>query len=103
MSTRGPDAADRTSEGATGLAPAALLGGVLTAFGAFAVLIALTAGIARGAHYRTVLSGGTWDHLSASGGLIVAAVLFVAWLYGGYITGRLAGRAVWAQPTERPR
>ena len=57
------------------LSLAALFAGVLTAYGAFAVLISLVAGFARGASFTRTLSGGTWDHLGTTGGVLVAKTI----------------------------
>ena len=83
---------EASAEPASTISFTALVAGVLTAYGASAVLISLVAGIARGADFRRTLVGGTWDHLGTTGGVLVGSSLLVAWLYGGYVAGRMAGR-----------
>ena len=67
--------------------------GVLVAYGAFAVLLAITAAVAESAGLDTDLTANEWRGLGTTGGAIVAGVLLVCYLFGGYVAGRMARRA----------
>ena len=71
---------------------AAVLTGVLVAYGAFALLISLVAAFANGAHSHQVFSAATWKQLGTGGGIVTGIVLFVAWAAGGLVAARAAGR-----------
>jgi hypothetical protein len=66
--------------------------GVLTAYGAFAVLAGLVAGIIDAANVDIDLTS-QWDDLGLGGGLVVAGLLLISYLFGGYVAGRMARRA----------
>ncbi|MGI8684312.1 MAG: hypothetical protein ACR2MO_04350 [Acidimicrobiales bacterium] len=70
-----------------------VLAGTLVAYGAFAVLLAITAAVAESVGFDTNLSTTEWRGLGAVGGAVVAAVLLVCYLFGGYVAGRMARRA----------
>ena len=70
-----------------------LLGGVATALTAFAVLTGAAAAATGAAGFDTNLMSGEWRNLDAPDAAIVSAVLFLAWLFGGYVAGRMARRA----------
>src|SRR5438270_8336254 len=59
-----PGAPEESAVPVSGLAVA---GGVLVAYGAFAVLISIVAAFANGAHSHQVLSGATWKQLGTGG------------------------------------
>lgn len=69
-----------------------VLAGALTAYGAFALLSGVTVGIvfAVGADIDVA---SRWDELGVAGGLVVAGLLLVAYLFGGYVAGRMARRS----------
>lgn len=71
-----------------------VLAGVLVGYGAFAVLAALAGGIlsAFGVDFRA-LSDNDWREAGIGSGIAVALSLFLAYLYGGYVAGRMARRA----------
>ncbi|HVL91791.1 MAG TPA: hypothetical protein VM264_00435 [Acidimicrobiales bacterium] len=69
------------------------LAGALVAYGAFAVLLAVTAAVAKAVGFDTDLSDSEWRRLGAAGGALVALVLLASYLYGGYVAGRMARRA----------
>jgi hypothetical protein len=69
----------------------AVLAGVLTAYGAFAVMISIVAAFANGAHSHQVLSGATWKQLGTGGGIVAGIVLFLVWAAGGFVAARMAG------------
>lgn len=71
----------------------AVLAGVLVAFGAFAVVAAIAGAIAEAVNADTNFSEYDFDTVSLVSGLVLAAVLFVAWFFGGYVAGRMARRS----------
>ena len=68
-----------------------VLAGVLVAYGAFAILVGLAAAAVAAADGDTDLSG-NWEQLGTAGGLAVAGLLFLSYLFGGYVAGRMARR-----------
>jgi hypothetical protein len=66
--------------------------GMLTAYGAFALLAALAAGLVKAADVNIDVSA-NWRDLGLGSGLVVAGLLFLAYLFGGYVAGRMARRA----------
>ena len=68
-----------------------VLAGVLVAYGAFAILAGLAAAAVAAAGGDTDLST-DWERLGTAGGLAVAGLLFLAYLFGGYVAGRMARR-----------
>lgn len=74
------------------LSPASLLAGVLVAYGAFAVLAGIAGGILEAVDADTDI-GARWDDLGVAAGLVVAGLLFLSYLFGGYVAGRMARRA----------
>lgn len=68
-----------------------MLAGVLVAYGAFAILLGLAAAAVGAAGGDTDLST-DWEQLGTAGGLAVAGLLFLAYLFGGYVAGRMARR-----------
>jgi hypothetical protein len=74
-----------------GFSVTSTLAGVLAAYGAFAILLGLAAGVVGAVGSKTDLSS-DWERLGTGGGLIVAALLFLAYLFGGYVAGRMARR-----------
>jgi hypothetical protein len=70
-----------------------VLAGVITAYGTFVLVLAFTAGFLRVAGVNTDYSASDWKQIGTGAGLVVAAVLFVSYLFGGYVAGRMARRA----------
>ncbi|HZA81378.1 MAG TPA: hypothetical protein VFC13_07890 [Actinomycetes bacterium] len=70
-----------------------VLAGVLVAYGAFAVLAALVGAAAAAIGLNTNLAGNDWATLGVGSAIAVAIVLLVAYLFGGYVAGRMARRA----------
>lgn len=68
-----------------------VLAGVLVAYGAFAILVGLAAAVVGAFDGDTDLSD-NWEQLGTAGGLVVAGLLFLAYLFGGYVAGRMARR-----------
>ena len=70
-----------------------ILAGVLVAYGAFAVLAALVGTVAAAIGLNTDLNRNDWATLGLGSAVAVAVVLLVAYLFGGYVAGRMARRA----------
>src|SRR5215216_1890951 len=70
-----------------------ILAGVLVAYGAFAVLAALVGTVAAAIGLITDLNRNDWATLGLGSAIAVAVVLLVAYLFGGYVAGRMARRA----------
>lgn len=70
-----------------------ILAGVLVAYGAFAVLAALVGTVATAIGLNTDLNRNDWATLGLGSAIAVAVVLLVAYLFGGYVAGRMARRA----------
>jgi hypothetical protein len=70
-----------------------ILAGVLVAYGAFAVLATLVGTVAAAIGLNTDLNRNDWATLGLGSAIAVAVVLLVAYLFGGYVAGRLARRA----------
>ena len=70
-----------------------ILAGVLVAYGAFAILAALGAAIVDAVGVDTDVISTNYEELSVAGGLITAAILFLSYLFGGYVAGRMARRS----------
>ena len=68
-----------------------MLAGVLVGYAAFALLLGGAVAILRGNGSQLDLSE-NWGDLSATGGLMLGALLFVSYLVAGYIAGRMAWR-----------
>ncbi|MGI8807811.1 MAG: hypothetical protein ACR2KK_08225 [Acidimicrobiales bacterium] len=74
-----------------GFSVTSVLAGVLVAYGAFAILLGLAAAIVGAVGDDTDLSTG-WEELGTVGGLVVAGLLLLSYLFGGYVAGRMARR-----------
>jgi hypothetical protein len=70
-----------------------VLAGVLVAYGAFAVLAALVGAVAAAIGLNTDLAGNDWATLGVGSAIAAAIVLLLAYLFGGYVAGRMARRA----------
>jgi hypothetical protein len=70
-----------------------VLAGVLVAYGAFAVLVALAGAAAAALGLTSDLSANNWAELGVGSAIVAAVVLLVAYLFGGYVAGRMARRA----------
>ena len=69
-----------------------VLAGVLVAYGAFAVLVGVAAAIVDALNIDTDITT-DYEQLGIVGGLIVAGILLVSYLFGGYVAGRMARRS----------
>jgi hypothetical protein len=70
-----------------------VLAGTLAAYGLTAVLLAIAGGIAAGVNSGTDFSNVSWTELKAGTGIIVGVILFVSYVFGGYVAGRMARRS----------
>src|SRR5829696_7704202 len=99
MSAAGPietgrDRAALTRQAGIGkLSFISVLAGVLVAYGAFAVLAALAGVAAAAIGLNTDLSANNWAELGVGSAIVAAVVLLLAYLFGGYVAGRMARRA----------
>ncbi|HUR22587.1 MAG TPA: hypothetical protein VMZ73_01820 [Acidimicrobiales bacterium] len=74
-----------------GFSVTSVLAGVLVAYGAFAILAGLAAAALDAFGDDTDLTR-SWETVGTAGGIIVAGLLFLAYLFGGYVAGRMARR-----------
>lgn len=76
------------------VSPGSVLAGVLVAYGAFAVLAAIAGGIlnAMGVDINA-FSENDWRDYGLVTGIAAGLILFLSYLYGGYVAGRMARRA----------
>jgi hypothetical protein len=70
-----------------------VLAGTLVAYGAFAVLAALVGVAATAIGLSNDLSRNDWARLGTGSAIAAAVVLLLAYLFGGYVAGRMARRA----------
>ncbi len=75
------------------LSPLSVLAGVLCAYGAFAIVAAVVGAALAAADVNTEFRSNDWTGSGAVASLASAAVLFIAYLFGGYVAGRMARRA----------
>jgi hypothetical protein len=73
----------------------AILAGAVTAFGTFAILLAIISAIAGAIGANTDFGTLDWRSVGIGAGITIALVLLVAYLFGGYVAGRMARRAGW--------
>jgi hypothetical protein len=69
------------------------LAGVLVAYGAFALLAALVGAVAVTLGLDTELASNDWTTFGMGSAVTVTVVAFAAYLFGGYVAGRMARRA----------
>jgi len=69
------------------------LAGVLVAYGAFAVLAALVGAVTVALGLDTELAHNDGATVGRGSAVVVTVVAFVAYLFGGYVAGRMARRA----------
>jgi len=70
-----------------------IIAGVVSAYGAFAILAAIAGAILTSVDVDTEFRTNDWTGSGAAAGLATAAVLFLAYVFGGYVAGRMARRA----------
>lgn len=91
--TRGDRVALAHNAGMGRVSLVSVLAGVLVAYGTFAVLLAVAAAAAESAGLDTNLTADQWRAVGPTGLGILAGLLFVCYLFGGYVAGRMARRA----------
>ena len=70
-----------------------VLFGTLVAFGAFAVLAAVTAAVLAALNVDTDLSTAEWRQAGFAAAAVMAVIQFFAYFFGGYVAGRMARRS----------
>lgn len=75
------------------VSPPSVLAGVMTAYGTFLLVLAITAGVLKLLGVDTEYSESDWRDIGLGAGLVSAGVMFVSFLFGGYVAGRMARRA----------
>jgi hypothetical protein len=70
-----------------------VLAGALAAYGLTAILLAIAGGVAAAVNSGTNFGNVSWTDLKAGTGIIVGVILFVSYLFGGYVAGRMARRS----------
>jgi hypothetical protein len=70
-----------------------VLAGTLVAYGAFAILAALVGAATTAVGLNNDLSSNDWARLGTGSAVAAAVVLLLAYLFGGYVAGRMARRA----------
>lgn len=70
-----------------------VLAGLITAYGAFAIVAAIAGSILAAADVDTDFRTNDWSGSGAVASLASAVVLLIAYLFGGYVAGRMARRA----------
>jgi hypothetical protein len=91
--TSGDRASLAREAGVGKLSSISVLAGVLVAYGAFAVLAALAGAAATAIGLNNDLSSNEWARLGTGSAIAAAVVLLFAYLFGGYVAGRMARRA----------
>jgi hypothetical protein len=69
-----------------------VLAGTLAAYGAFALVAAIAGALLDAADVDTDFTTNDWSSTGAIGGLATGVVLLLAYLFGGYVAGRMARR-----------
>jgi hypothetical protein len=69
------------------------IAGVLVAYAAFAVLVGVSAAVVQALGISVDLADREWWQVGAGAGIAAGMLLFVAYLFGGYVSGRMARRA----------
>jgi len=75
-----------------GISAISILAGIVGAYGTFAVVAAIAGAVANRADTNTDFRTNDWTGNGAKALLISAVTLFIAYLFGGYIAGRMARR-----------
>src|SRR2546423_11137348 len=80
--------------GLGGLSAIGVRAGMLAGYCAFAILLGVAAAIAAAAgHDPGSFTAHTWHSAGLAVGVGVAVLMFVSYLFGGYVAGRMARRA----------
>ncbi|MGI8754818.1 MAG: hypothetical protein ACR2MB_02960 [Acidimicrobiales bacterium] len=79
--------------GFSSLSVISVIAGTLTAYGTFAIVAAVVGASLRGSGVSTEFRTNDWTGSGAVALLASAATLLIAYLFGGYVAGRMARRA----------
>lgn len=70
-----------------------IVSGTMGAYGAFAIVAAIAGSLLSNTDLETDFRTDDWTSSGAAAGLVTALVLFAAYLFGGYVAGRMARRS----------
>lgn len=70
-----------------------VIAGAFAAYGAFALLASIFAGIASAAGGDFEVPSGNWETAGIVGAVVLGLALFCSYLFGGYVAGRMARRS----------
>lgn len=70
-----------------------VLAGLISAYGAFAIIAAIVGAVLSSLDVHTEFRTNDWTSSGAVAGLATAASLLLAYLFGGYVAGRMARRS----------
>jgi hypothetical protein len=70
-----------------------VLAGTLVAYGGFAAIVTIVAGIASWADVNTNMSTESWKRLGVGSAIGAGVVLLLTFIFGGYVAGRMARRS----------
>ena len=93
QTTRGAHVHTAREAGFGRISPLSVLAGVVSAYGAFAIIAAIAGAILTEVDVDTEFRTNDWTGSGAVAALVTAGVLFLAYLFGGYVAGRMARRA----------
>jgi hypothetical protein len=71
----------------------AVIAGVLVSYGAFAVLVGAATAVVAALGIDADLTEREWRNAGNGAGIVAGILLFLAYLFGGYVSGRMARRA----------
>ena len=91
VENRGDRKALAADAGLGSLSVFSILAGVLTAYGAFVLLLGIAVAMVDAIGIDTDLVTTDYEQLGVVGGLIIAALLLASYLFGGYVAGRMRG------------
>jgi MFS family permease len=74
------------------LSGVSVLAGTLAAYGLTAALLAIAGGMATLIHGGSDFGGVSSGNLKVTAAIVIAGVLFLSYLFGGYVAGRMARR-----------
>ena len=78
----------------------AVLAGAVTAFGTFVILLAVISAIAGAVGANTDFGTLDWREVGIGAGITIAVALLLAYLFGGYVAGRMARVASVTRPKD---
>lgn len=90
--SRGDRAAMAADAGVGPISLTSVAAGLLVAYGAFLIIGAIVGSVVNAIGIDVNVSSTDYEQLAIVGGLIAAGVLFLSYLFGGYVAGRMARR-----------